>query len=72
MTPIGVAIGWGISTDTNPLLEGIFNSIAAGTFVYVGTMEVIVEEFSSDRLRGWKFLAYLVAIGFVCSFFFLE
>ena len=71
MTPIGIIIGWSIANQ-GFLLAGIFNSIAAGTFIYVATMEVIVEEFNIDRLRKTKFISYLCAIGFVCSFWFIE
>ena len=45
MNPIGVGIGWALS-DQGPLVTGIFTSISAGTFIYIATLEVIVEEFS--------------------------
>ena len=45
MNPLGVAIGWLLSTQGD-LVEGIFTSISVGTFVYIATLEVIVEEFN--------------------------
>ena len=53
------------------MLNGILNAIAAGTFLYVA-MEIIVEEFNSEKFRGYKFFVYFVAIGFVSSFFFID
>ena len=50
MNPIGVAIGW-ILSDQGPLVEGIFMSISVGTFIYIATMEVLVEEFNLKRYQ---------------------
>lgn len=47
-------------------------SISAGTFIYIATIEVIVEEFNNERYNIIKFLFFLVAIGFVCSLWFIE
>lgn len=41
MNPIGIGIGWLLS-DQGYLITGIFESISAGTFVYIATIEVIV------------------------------
>lgn len=50
MNPIGIGIGWALS-DAGPLVSGIFVSVSAGTFVYIATVEVIVEEFSVNRYK---------------------
>lgn len=71
MNPIGVAIGWALSDQGN-LVTGIFMSISAGTFVYIATLEVLVEEFNVKRYKIVKFLFFLLAIGFVSSLFFIE
>ena len=42
------------------LVEGIMLSISSGTFIYVSTSEVIVEEFSSKGSKYLKFLFYLM------------
>ncbi len=71
MNPVGVALGW-ILSDQGPLVTGICTSISAGTFVYIATLEVIVEEFSLKRYKFIKFFFFLFAIGFICSIFFVE
>jgi zinc transporter ZupT len=40
MVPLGILIGAGVSRslDTHPLIEPIFSSLAAGTFLYLGTL----------------------------------
>lgn len=71
MNPIGIGIGWVIS-DSGPLITGTFESISAGTFLYIATVEVIVEEFAISHYKVTKFILYLVAIAFVCSIWFIE
>lgn len=71
MNPIGVGIGWVLS-EAGKLVVGIFVSISVGTFIYIATVEVIVEEFSLPRYKFWKFFIYLFAITFVCSIWFIE
>jgi len=45
MTPIGIIIGMFVE-GSSKILELLFNSLAAGTFIYIGCSEVIIEEFS--------------------------
>ena len=71
MTPIGIAIGWLVS-HAGALLVGIFQCISAGTFLYIATVEVIVEEFAVSRYRFTKYLCYLSSIVFVCGLWFIE
>lgn len=71
MNPIGVAIGWMLSDQGN-LVTGIFMSISAGTFVYIATLEVLVEEFNVKRYKILKFIFFLIAIAFISSLWFLE
>ncbi|EGR31297.1 zip zinc transporter family protein, putative [Ichthyophthirius multifiliis] len=71
MNPIGVGIGWSLS-NSGSLVMGIFMSISVGTFLYIATLEVLVEEFSDKRFRFEKFVFFLIAIGFVSSLWFLE
>ncbi len=44
---------------------GICVSISAGTFLYIATIEVIVEEFSIARYKIQKFIIFLVAVAFI-------
>ena len=57
--PIAVGIGIVLSETTNELVEGIFLSISTGTFFYVSSSEVIIEEFSTPDKRYIKFFLYL-------------
>ena len=56
MTPLGIVLGTVASEllegGTAVLIEGSFNALAAGTFIYVAIMDVINAEMSSrdDRL----------------------
>ena len=56
--PIGIFIGMFFS-DAGFLMRGIMLSLSCGTFLYVATSEVIVEEFSLSQENGTKFLWYL-------------
>ena len=71
MNPIGIGLGWVLS-NSGPLIVGIFESISAGTFLYIATVEVIVEEFAVPNYKFTKFLLYLLAVAFVCSIWFIE
>lgn len=71
MNPIGIAIGWFLSKQGN-LIVGIFYSISGGTFLYISTIEVIVEEFNMARYKCYKYFAFMLAIGFVSGIWFIE
>ena len=58
-TPVGILIGMYFS-KSGLLIEGIMLSISSGTFIYVSTSEVIVEEFSSKGSKYLKFLFYIM------------
>lgn len=45
-TPIGIFLGAIIAEGEHPMLEIVFNCLAAGTFLYIACSEIIVEEFS--------------------------
>ena len=63
-TPLGVGIGM-IVGNSPKLVQIVFTSLAAGTFLYIGCSEVIVEEFSLPGNRWWKLLAYALGAGFI-------
>ncbi|XP_059297245.1 zinc transporter 8-like [Lycium ferocissimum] len=56
-TPIGIAIGFGISTvysETSPtalIVEGIFNSTAAGILIYMALVDLLAADFMSSRMQ---------------------
>ena len=47
ITPIGIAIGIAAGTKDNASVRAVLEGIAAGTFVYIGTVEVIGDEFET-------------------------
>ena len=69
-TPVGIILGMCI--PDSPVLDVVFNSLAAGTFLYIACSEVIVEEFTIPGGRCWKFLFYLIGIAIIFSLWFLE
>ena len=58
MNPSGIGIGWAVC-KSGPVLVGTFESISAGTFLYIATVEVIVEEFAIAKYKISKFLFFL-------------
>ena len=60
MTPLGIAIGTGASSllegQVATLIEGSFNALAAGTFVYVAILDVISAEMSRTDDRVAHFI----------------
>jgi len=60
VTPVGTAIGMGIK-NSNDFVEIFFNAISAGTFIYIGASEIIVEEFSVKGPYNWARLASFAA-----------
>lgn len=66
MTPIGVIIGGIIDNIESSMIsvwfEAIFDSLAAGTFIYIAIMEIINEIFEEERER-FKTFGFLL-LGF--------
>ena len=62
-TPLGIFIGF-LGEDSKTL-TGVFQSISAGTFIYISCGEIIVEEFSIATRKYLKFLMYAFGIAFV-------
>ncbi|CAH9097678.1 unnamed protein product [Cuscuta europaea] len=56
-TPIGIAIGFGISriyNENSPMalvVEGLLNSVSAGILIYMALVDLIAADFMSDRLQ---------------------
>ncbi len=67
MTPLGILLGASLqemlSGDGARLSEGIFDALAAATFVYVATLEVIGREFGSENRAAGKFPALIAGLG---------
>jgi solute carrier family 39 (zinc transporter), member 1/2/3 len=69
MTPAGILIGTAFNaflTSRAALgIEAIFDALAAGTFVYVGIVDIMAEVFSSSRDCLLKFGIMTTAFGFM-------
>ena len=63
-TPLGVLFGM-IVQGGDPMLEIVFSSLAAGTFLYIACSEVIVEEFSMPDGKCLKLCVFILGIGFI-------
>lgn len=66
MTPIGIIIG--ISSgflleadyETYSLIQGTFNSLAAGTFIYIAVIDIIDKELTSHHIGMTKYIVSAV------------
>ena len=71
-TPLGIALGL-LLQDTNDMVEIVFSSFAAGTFIYIAASEVIVEEFSIPGRKKWlQMIMFLLGASCITSMWFLE
>ena len=61
-----------IFTFVAPLVIGIIKALSVGTFIYLACTEILVEEFVDCRYKYWKFLFYLLGIGFILVISLLE
>jgi zinc transporter ZupT len=67
-TPLGGMTGLLLESSNN-LVKGTFLAISAGAFLYIGIMELIMEEFKYSDHKYWKFLLYCLGIGLVMCLF---
>ncbi len=67
MTPLGIAGGTWLNAllagQDNDLFEAVFDALAAGTFLYIATLDIIEEEFASPRGRRAKFALLCLGVG---------
>lgn len=59
-SPLGIAIGIGISNLNYPIIQAIFLSLSAGTFIYIGCTEIIPEQFEDGKDRFTKFTGFML------------
>ncbi len=69
MTPLGLLIGTvasaALTGRTATLIEGSFDALTAGTFIYVAVLDIIDEELSKDDDKLAKFALILIGIAFM-------
>ena len=70
-TPIGIVIGI-LASNAGVLVDVIFSSLAAGTFVYIGCTEIVVQEFSVPGGRFIKLLFFLLGALIITSLSFIK
>lgn len=67
MTPLGIVAGASIGAvltgRAGVLFEAVFDSIGAGTFIYIAALDIIKTEFDSQRYHAQKWLAAAVGFG---------
>jgi zinc transporter 1/2/3 len=57
-TPVGIAVGMGISTtynDNSPtalIVEGTFNALAAGILIYMALVDLLAHDFMNPRVQN--------------------
>jgi len=69
--PSGIIIGMSIS-ESNKLIDVIFLSISAGTFLYVACSEIIVNEFSRGEYKWAKILFVMLGVATIAGLFLIE
>ncbi len=66
MTPLGIILGSGLDRLLHKqyglLFEGLFDALAAGTFLYVGIVEIISKEFADRHGVAFKFVALCLGL----------
>lgn len=63
MSPTGVILGTFMPESV--VATSIFYCISSGTFIYIATTEVIVEEFSLSKKKWQKLVFYLLGLTFL-------
>lgn len=68
---VAIALGWIISMEGD-LLEAIFLSLSAGTFLAISTMELLGEQLHHKEFRYQKFLLLVLSTLFISAVWFVE
>ena len=67
MTPLGIVAGASIGAvltgRADGLFEATFDSLGAGTFVYIAALDIIRTEFDSPEDHAWKWVSAAVGFG---------
>lgn len=67
MTPLGIVVGAlvgaTLSGRTGTLFEAVFDSVGAGTFLYIAALDIIKTEFDDPGYHGRKWVATATGFG---------
>ena len=61
-SPLGIAIGIGLSSIKYPIIQVIFLGVSAGTFIYIGCTEVLPKQFHDKKDACLKYTSYLLGL----------
>jgi len=70
-TPLGIGIGIAL-TNVNYLVNSLMMGLSAGTFVFIASSEIIVEEFNVGRYKFPKYVFYLLGVALMSSVYWIE
>jgi len=70
-TPFGVLIGY-LFDSSSGYVKGTLLGISAGTFIYISTTEIIVEEFSVGKRKVLKYVFLQFGILLMVGMWFIE
>ena len=59
-SPLSIMIGIFLSDLGIPIIQGLFLSFSAGTFIYISCSEILPEELAQPGNKNIKFLAFLI------------
>jgi len=60
-TPVGIVVGLCLE-DSSPMFRIVVMSLAVGTFIYISTSEIVVEEFSITKDAWKKFAVFILGV----------
>ncbi|MCK5451666.1 MAG: ZIP family metal transporter, partial [Candidatus Omnitrophica bacterium] len=71
MTPVGIVCGLVLTAflqnKAELMVEGVFDALAAGTFLYVAFIDIIEEEFVLPQDKGYKFILLTFGLGVMAT-----
>lgn len=71
-TPVAIAIGLTIQGSNNTA-QIVFNSFAAGTFIYISASDVVVQEFEAkQRSKGLQLAAFVTGSAIITLLWLIE
>ena len=70
--PVGIIIGWNTtSTNQGDVVKSIASSLATGSLIYTGLIEMLAEDFSEPELMKRPFLKLQMYFALFLGVFFL-
>lgn len=71
MTPLGIVVGSVVSGledgRTSVMFEAVFDTLAAGTFLYIATLEIIAELFEDHTQKTTKLISILLGFALMAT-----